>query len=70
MKLNKNIRFFREPYADCERYWLVNIENGDVFKISKKSYSLLARMQRTNGFFGEKEDFAELEAAGIFQDDN
>lgn len=41
MKINKAFRFLQEPYILEERFWLVNIEEGDVFKISKKTFQCL-----------------------------
>ncbi|MBI4980801.1 hypothetical protein HZC30_04570 [Candidatus Woesearchaeota archaeon] len=41
MKINKAFRFLQEPYILKERFWLVNIKEGDVFKISKKTFQCL-----------------------------
>ena len=42
MKLKKNIRILKEPYISIPQYWMINIEDGDVYKISEEIYKILA----------------------------
>lgn len=68
MKINKAFRFLKEPYILEERFWLVNIEEGDVFKISKKTFQYLQSI-RNYIPVDDEEIINNLREMGVIVDD-
>lgn len=68
MKINKAFRFLQEPYILEERFWLVNIEEGDVFKISKKTFQYLQSI-RNYIPVDDEEIINNLREMGVIVDD-
>lgn len=68
MEINPNFRFFREPYTDKENYWLINIKNGDVYKINKEVYTILKKKYK-NSFSNPTEIISELKRGKVIKNE-
>lgn len=67
MKVNPQFRFFKEPYTNEERYWLVNIEEGNVYKINKETFECLQSIER-NKEMKSKNIISELKKLGAINE--
>jgi hypothetical protein len=43
MKIKNKFKFFKEPYIEEEKFWLIDIEEGDVYKIDKEVFFSLQK---------------------------
>ncbi|MCK4670744.1 MAG: hypothetical protein KAT43_06085 [Nanoarchaeota archaeon] len=43
MKIKNRFKFFKEPYVEEEKFWLIDIEEGDVYKIDKDVFLYLQK---------------------------
>ncbi|MBU0457606.1 MAG: hypothetical protein KKD75_05670 [Nanoarchaeota archaeon] len=68
MKINKQFRFIKEPYTDKEKYWLVDIEEGDVYKINKTTFECLKSIEVKEPV-GNQEVISDLMKIGVIEDD-
>ena len=69
MKLKKNIRLLKEPYTKSIRYWVLDIEEGDIYKITKEIYEFLIsnRLDKNNI---DNDSLANLIELGIIENAN
>jgi len=68
MKINKQFRFIKEPYISKEKYWLVDIEEGNVYKINKATFKCLKNIKKKEPF--EIQDIiSDLTKIGAIEDD-
>lgn len=69
MKIKKSFKIFKEPYASEEKFWIVDIIEGDIYKLNKEIFEEIKNIEKDNKYCPKKEVIIELNKIGVIEDD-